>query len=445
MIRVEKNDKAKGSEIYAFILLQIILNLLIIVPALDEYRFFLRLAVFLANIIFLLFIAFRPIQSRHHPASKITFFMLVSLLASLLITGEPISMNSIAQITLYLSVIAALFWVPYIKLDINVIGNIFLLLFIYHFFSAFLGLLQVYFPESFSIPLASMVTESLKGTEAMIKLADGRRIYRPMGLTNTPGGASYSGFFIIASSLVLAITAKKNFLLMQIIAILSFLIGFLVMFMCQIRVMLVSAGLIIFVLGLFLIWIRHYGKVVRIILYSFVATLSSFTLIVSVAGEEVIKRIGTLFSASPIEVYNVNRGAFLEYTFKDLIRQYPFGVGVGRWGMVARYFDVKNNFWAEIEWTSWVLDGGILLVFSYALMILLTLTVALKAMKKAPVEYNAKLRVWATFLFAYNLTFFGLTFVAHPFNSQSGMEFWLINAVFYGVYYSQQSSINNLR
>lgn len=445
MRRDGKSGKVSGKPVYIFILLQFLLNLLIILPTLDEYRFFLRAAVYLTNIFFMLFIVFRPVQSSPHPARKFTSLIFISLALSIFSSGNPISSSTISQVVIYLSVIASLFWVPYVKLDINVMEKLFLLLFIFHFISASLGVLQVYFPDNFSLPLASIAAEGLKYREMMIKLADGKFIYRPMGLTNSPGGAGFSGFFIIASSLILAMTAKKNFLFKQLIAISSIYIGLLVLFMCQARVMLLAAGLIILVFGILLIRIRHYGKVTRIILYSFIAIFSSLILAISTGGEQFTKRIGTLISASPIKLYSLSRGSFLEYTFKNLIRQYPLGVGAGRWGMITRYFDVKSDFWAEIEWTSWVLDGGILLVFSYALMILLTLTVALKAMKKQPTEHNAQLRIWATFLFAYNLTIFALTFVSHPFNSQLGLEFWLINAVFYGAYYfSQQPSIKNL-
>ena len=61
--------------------------------------------------------------------------------------------------------------------------------------------------------------------------------------------------------------------------------------------------------------------------------------------------------------FQENRGLFLDYTFRDLLFQFPFGAGLGRWGMMQVYFPDPSMWHAppihvEIQPTGWLLDGG---------------------------------------------------------------------------------------
>ena len=53
----------------------------------------------------------------------------------------------------------------------------------------------------------------------------------------------------------------------------------------------------------------------------------------------------------------------------DLLFQYPLGAGLGRWGMAAGYFGSANPnsaaIWAEIQFTGWMIDGGVLMIALY--------------------------------------------------------------------------------
>ena len=62
---------------------------------------------------------------------------------------------------------------------------------------------------------------------------------------------------------------------------------------------------------------------------------------------------------------------FLSYTLQELLYEYPFGAGIGRWGMMSAYFGEPTNWqfpalWAEIQLTGWLYDGGVLLWICYA-------------------------------------------------------------------------------
>ena len=39
-----------------------------------------------------------------------------------------------------------------------------------------------------------------------------------------------------------------------------------------------------------------------------------------------------------VQSYQENRGIFLTYTLQELLYEYPFGAGIGRWGMMSAYF-----------------------------------------------------------------------------------------------------------
>jgi len=64
-----------------------------------------------------------------------------------------------------------------------------------------------------------------------------------------------------------------------------------------------------------------------------------------------------------VQSFKENRGQFLSYTLGELFDQYPFGAGVGRWGMMNVYFGDPTDLnsppiYVEIQLTGWLLDGG---------------------------------------------------------------------------------------
>ena len=73
--------------------------------------------------------------------------------------------------------------------------------------------------------------------------------------------------------------------------------------------------------------------------------------------------------SDPLSVYNGARGAQMDITFNELLFEHPLGAGLGRWGMAAAYFGtysgVETSIWAEIQFTGWMIDGGVLMVFLY--------------------------------------------------------------------------------
>ena len=91
--------------------------------------------------------------------------------------------------------------------------------------------------------------------------------------------------------------------------------------------------------------------------------LTSFLWATSVGGESVRQRFTGVAQQGACRAFKENRGQFLAYTLGELFDQYPFGAGVGRWGMMNVYFGDPTDLssppiYVEIQLTGWLLDGG---------------------------------------------------------------------------------------
>jgi hypothetical protein len=136
-----------------------------------------------------------------------------------------------------------------------------------------------------------------------------------------------------------------------------------------------------------------------------------------------------LTASTPGQVYYTNRGMFLEQTFLELLPQFPLGGGLGRWGMMNAYFgSASSGLWVEIQWTGWLLDGGLLLIVAYTVAIAVTLR---QAFVVALARDGRPIASWAPLVAAYGVGVFALTFNSTPFIGTPGIEFWLINAAFF--------------
>ena len=136
--------------------------------------------------------------------------------------------------------------------------------------------------------------------------------------------------------------------------------GLFGLYVGQARVMVVMAGVAALTFLLVLFYKRCIGQAAIQIGLGVVLAVVSFQFALDLAGIAVTKRMSSLVEQSPVDVYYTNRGIFLEYTLNHQVAEYPLGAGAGRWGMMSYYFaDPAALIWAEIQWTGWLLDGGI--------------------------------------------------------------------------------------
>jgi hypothetical protein len=165
----------------------------------------------------------------------------------------------------------------------------------------------------------------------------------------------------------------------------------------------------------------------------------SFAWAAWVGGEAMTNRLSTLIEDEPGEVYYSNRGHFLDDTINVLLPKYPLGAGLGRWGMMHYYFADKNDaargeIWAEIQWTGWLLDGGVPLIVLYCVALLAAFYVA----GRAAMSRSEAIGAFGAMVFAYDVGALAMTFNYPIFISQSGMEFWVLNACLYAVWWGSR-------
>jgi hypothetical protein len=161
-----------------------------------------------------------------------------------------------------------------------------------------------------------------------------------------------------------------------------------------------------------------------------VVAVAGFVLAATIGGDAVQERFLTITDQGLVSTYQRERGGFIRYTMDEVLPKYPFGAGVGRWGVMNLYFadhqdPMRRSLHAEIQMTGWAYDGGFLLVLAYGGAIALSLLYSLRIARDkraGPVGYLAIL------IFCAQLMVAGMTFAGPAFNTQLGVQFWTLGA-----------------
>jgi hypothetical protein len=154
----------------------------------------------------------------------------------------------------------------------------------------------------------------------------------------------------------------------------------------------------------------------------------------ALGGQTIMERMMTLFASDPMTVYSGARGAHMDITFNQLFIDHPFGAGLGRWGMAAAYFGtytgIDTSIWAEIQFTGWMIDGGILMVFLYCGALVVA---ALAQWQLIATSRNDRLAQCAAVVLSANLGTTFLIFTFTPFVTQIGIQYWFLAGALHGV------------
>lgn len=426
--------------------MELICQLALLSSGLAPFRIVFRTVVFGVSLV-LLFVL--PGRGRQHPAARAAFFVMAILAVSMLNPGVNSAAAAAAEFGLYLAVLGPLFWVSRVRIDLKEMQRVVLLLWGFQVISSVFGVLQVYFPGRFQFAVSTVVQGQGAGYMAMqhFQNAYGQVVYRPMGLTDTPGGAAAAGFFAVLFAAAFFLLERRRW--MQIVSAGAMLIGMMAIYLSQVRVMLVMEVVCMLAFLTLMSWRaarvsnpllgRRIGS--RRLAYltglMALAAVGGFSWAVGVGGTAITDRVNSLTDENPGEVYQKNRGQFLLYTVNDVLPEYPLGAGPGRWGMMFYYFgdqgSTKNpGLWAEIQWTGWLYDGGVPLVLLYALAIVLAFRVAYKI---ALNQGSAELATLAAVVFAYNVGVLAATFDSCFFIGGGGLDFWMLNAMLFNAAY----------
>jgi hypothetical protein len=420
--------------IEAFVLFQLLATLALISP-ISGLRVAFRMAAFGSSIAMLFFTrAGGPV----HPARNAALVILAIVSVQILHPNSNTLLASLAQLGMYVAILGPLFWVPRLDVEFKTLRRALLILWGYHTLSAALGVLQVYMPGVFQPRISPMIVSQGQGylNTLMIVTSGGRRVLRPMGLSDIPGGAAISGLYAVLLGMGFFLTARGG--RMTIASITAMMLGLLVLYLSQIRALLVTTMICVFVVVVVLVVRGERSKMGGLSAVVAVLIVISFKTALSVASSNVGERVGSLITSRPSEVYYSNRGKFLEYTIQELLPRYPFGAGLGRWGMMAVYFGdnsdpTRSGLWAELQWTGWLFDGGLPLIIAYSVALALAFLTVWNVSREADPPGFEGLGIWAMVLLGYIVGITALMFSYPVFMSQTGLEFWLLTTLLFAV------------
>jgi hypothetical protein len=423
--------------VQAFVAFLLLCQVTLLVPEIGSARLFVRVAAFGASLAMLVMVRGRR---ERHPAATAGVLTLLVVALAIANPGTTSLVAGTAQAALYVSVMAPLFWVPRMSLDTKVLRQAVLILWVFHTVSAAVGVLQVYFPGSFQPPLSAIIVAKGKGYMDSLKIvtSTGQRVFRPMGLSDVPGGAAVSGLYAVLFGTGFFLTARSWG--MRSAAALSMVTGMTALYLSQVRAVLVMTGIAVSAVVLILAWRRDLARLGTLAVAAAVVAVTAYGAAMSLAGPSVARRVATLTAERPGAVYYRERGHFLADAFEKTLPQAPLGSGLGRWGMVASYFGRDtgpgggdNGVWVEIQWAGWIVDGGAPLMVLYCLTVAIALWTAWTVARGRAPAGAPELPFWGAVVLAQGVGAFSLTFSYPIFLSQPGMEFWLLNAALFAV------------
>ena len=422
-------EKLNWTWLHTFVLTQFLFQIILLFPQIGVLRVPMRTASFALS---LLFLALFPSKGERHPATTPAIIVMSIMFLELAFHPYNNSMTSgLAQCLLYLAILAPLFWVSGLEITSKGFETLIFLMWIFYAASAGLGVLQMYFPGQFQPTLSSVIQNFQYKEGLMITLANGEQVFRPMGLTDQPGGAASHSLYAILFGIIIALKYRNPFLWFAGAG--SSAIGLFCILLSQVRSILVSLVICLLFFVLILIRSAQLSRLSMMVAGVTALFVVTFGWAIAVGGTSTLDRFNTLFVGSAGEVYHEHRGSFLQDTIERLLPQYPLGAGLGRWGMMNSYFGDPQNMdaqpiWVEIQWTGWLLDGGILLIIAYVAVIL----VACYTAYKIAINHNlGDFRLWGGLILSYNVGAIATCFNYPFFISENGMQLWLLNAALF--------------
>jgi hypothetical protein len=425
--------------VQGFVVFLLLCQLALLSGDIGGARMLVRMAVFGASLALLVLL--RGTGGRHPSALLATLVVLI--LGVAVFHPETTNLTAgAAQAALYAAVLAPVFWAARLDLDVRVLRQTVLILWAFHTLSAAVGVLQIYYPGQFQPHLSAIVASKGKGylESLMITTATGVRVFRPMGLTDVPGGASISGLYAVLFGTGFFLTRRNPWMMAA--ATGSMALGMMCLYLSQVRAVLIMTGVSVLVVTAILAWRRDAGRLVTLGVAVAVVALGGYAAAMSLAGPAVSRRMATLVRDRPGAVYYNNRGRFFEEALTKTLPAAPLGSGLGHWGMMASYFGGKaapenpvledRGVWVEIQWAGWIVDGGAPLMIAYPLALLIALLMAWQIARSRPPPGASDLPFWGAVVLAHGMGALALTFSYPIFLSQTGMEFWLLNAALFG-------------
>ena len=420
--------------IEVFILIQNLSTVLLFLPDSQQFRFVIRALPYGSSLALALLHYNRTRGRILLPPGGGWLAAGLLLLGLNLLHPNTVFPAGIAQFIFQLSIGAPLLWVSTQVRSKERLERILWLLFITSGASAAFGLAQVFYPSVFMPEISSL---ALSMNPEVVKSltyvgAAGQHILRPPGLTDVPGGAAIGGLIAALLGVVLGSQSRQSFT-KRVLCFGTAAAGVSVIYFAQVRSLLVLLVVAIIVMCVVL------GRQGRLVQSAWIGGVCAalltvtFALAVAVGGKSISNRFGSLTEGGLSQSFQQNRGMFLRHTFDYLLTEYPFGAGVGRWGMMSVYFGGDSTqsqpIWVEIQMTGWLLDGGVLMWLFYGGAIIVSL---LYLYRTSISVVDSRVSYLGCIVLCLNCFVVGLSFAGPVFNTQLGIQFWLLTAAVYG-------------
>ncbi len=424
-------DPISARIINAFLVLQFLGGALLFLPGAQLFRGPVRALPYLSALVPLGYYLSRRERTSKPVAAGLVTVSLLLLALNLLHPSTQLGAG-IAQCIFQLAIAAPVFWAPSAVRSPRAMHRVLMLIFLFNVAGAVVGILQVYDPDrflpaQFSAQLRDDYLMSLSYTGT-----DGRVITRPPGLSDVPGGAAVAGGLSAAIGLCLLFRTRNPLQAAGLLVAIG--IGFAVIYLTQVRsILLMTVGSTAVIIALTLRR-RQFTRVAGLLGVGGALLMASFLWASSLGGEAVDSRFLNLRGQGALTVYQQERGNFIAYTVGDLLDQYPFGAGLGRWGMMNAYFGdpyayQSEPIHAEIQLTGWLLDGGFFMWFLYGGAII---TALLMVFRLAGRRRDRDLGEAAVCVGAATVFVVGMSFAGPAFNTQLGVLFWFLVGALHG-------------
>ncbi len=417
-----------------FIISQTALPALLYLPGTQSIRLYIRFSAFAIS---LAAFAWYQLESTNRtPRSPMQPWVaaVMVLLAVMLFHPETSSLlGGLAHIAVYFAVLAPLFWAPAFVKSPDHLARILWILLLCSGANAVVGVLQVYDPARWlPAEFSRIVTGGPMGMGTVTYIgAQGQRIVRPPGLFDTPGAVAGPAMFAALLGLVFAVSAIPMWKRALSLGIAG--AGLAAIYLSQVRVSLVTA---VAMMAAYTFIAMRQGRTARGSQFGILAAgvvIAALSLAVALGGASISERVNSLFVGDPFSVYQQARGTQLTFTFFDLLFQYPLGAGLARWGMAASYFGTNPSspaIWAEIQFTGWMIDGGIVMVALY--LGALAATTA-SQWRIAAATQHPRLAVCGAVVLAASIGPAIMIVSFTPFVAQIGIQYWFLAGALHGV------------
>jgi hypothetical protein len=420
-----------------FVISQTLLPALLFLPGSQALRVPIRVGAFAISLLGLV-LWLHARRSQERGTQPVRYLLLGALAYLGLMLLHPTTSNlkaGLAQIVLYAAVMAPIFWAPAMVRSPRHLARLLVLLFICNGLNSLVGVLQVYDPAVWMPEeLSRVVTNSPYGLDAVSYIGpEGRRIIRPPGFFDAPGAVCGPAMITVLLGLVFSAAWKGA--PRRVLAGLLAVTGMAAIYLTHVRSSLIVVTIMVMVLsGMLMIMQKEKLKPTLLLGLYGLMIMAAFFVAVALGGASIRDRFASLFEQDPFELFYKSRGEQIEYGFGTLLTDYPFGAGLGRWGMVNVHFgdpyDAKSPpIWAEVQPNAWILDGGLVLLVLYGGALLINTRNNIRLVRAAD---TSERRLLAVAVLAANIGTLALIVSFTPFTSQIGLQYWLLSGAVQG-------------